>query len=152
MVRTPMILVALLTATAVFAQADAPEGDRNRYQFTRVEDGYLRLDQRTGQVSFCNRREAGWSCQTVADDRAAFEQEIGRLQNENVALKKELIARGVPLPGGIRPAEPGAKGTEGDLKSPGNADVDRMMSTVERVWRRLLEMIGSLHKEMMKKT
>lgn len=153
MVRHLMILVALaLSAPAALAQSDAPEGDQTRYQFTRVEDGYLRLDLRSGQVSLCSRRDIGWSCLTVPDDRAALEQEIGRLQSENVALKKQLLARGVPLPDGIKPDQPGAKGSEGELKSPSNADIDRMISAVERVWRRLLEMIGRLQKDMMNKT
>jgi hypothetical protein len=153
MVRSLTVFLALaLSAPAALAQSGAPERDDTRYQFTRVEDGYLRLDLRSGQVSLCNRRPAGWSCLTVADDRAALEQEIGRLQNENVALKKALLARGVPLPGGIRPDQPTAKDGGGGPKSQGDANIDRMISTVERVWRRLLEMIGNLQRDMMKKT
>jgi len=166
MVRSVMFLLALaLAAPAARAQSDmppaAPEGADARYQFNRVEDGYLRLDLKTGQVSLCSRRAAGWSCLTVADDRAALEQEIGRLQNENVAMKKQLLARGVPLPEGIRPGEPGSAGLAGptgpksggnDARPPSDAEIDRTISTVERVWRRLLEMIGRLQKDMMNRT
>ncbi len=161
MARIPAILLALtLPATTALGQTDVPAADRDRYQLTRVEGGYLRLDLRSGQVSFCSRRETGWSCLTSADDRAALEQEIGRLQNENVTLKRELLARGLPLPGGLGPAEPGAKGSEqgsekgseGSLEPPSHAEIDRMMSTVERIWRRLLQMIGRLQKETLEKT
>lgn len=158
MVRRLTILAAMalaapaLIAVAALAEPGTPEGEDARYQFTQVEDGYLRLDGRTGQVSLCNRRTVGWACLTVADDRAALEQEIARLQNENVAMKKLLLARGVPLPEGIRPEPPGAKNGGDALKSPGNTDIDRMLSTVERVWRRLLEMIGSVQKDTMNKT
>ena len=163
MVRSAMILLALaLAAPAARAQSGAPSGvpggDEARYQFNRVEDGYLRLDLKTGQVSLCSRRDAGWSCLTVADDRAALEQEIGRLQGENVAMKKLLLARGVPLPEGVRPGESGAAGPAGpkiggnDARTPSDAEIDRTISTVERVWRRLLEMIGRLQKDMMNKT
>ena len=87
----------------------APEGDDSRYTFHRVEDGYLRLDGRTGQVSMCARRPVGWACQAVPDERAALEAEIARLQGENAALKKELIARNLPLPGAVKPEPPAAK-------------------------------------------
>jgi len=168
MIRSLMLAVVLaIVAPAALAQSDppatakpappgAPAGDPTRYQFNRVDDGYLRLDLRTGQVSLCSQRTSGWSCLTVPDDRSALEQEIGRLQNENVALKKELLARGLTLPEGIRPPEPGSRRQEsdqkGDQKGPSNAEIDRMISTVERVWRRLLDMIGNLQKDMMNKS
>jgi hypothetical protein len=39
----------------------------------------------------------------------ALESEIARLQGENASLKKQMIARGEPLPEGIRPDSPGAR-------------------------------------------
>ena len=93
-----------------------PEGDDNRYTFNRADDGYLRLDGRTGQVSLCTRRTVGWACQTVADERSALEAEIARLQNENVALKRELLAHNLPLPGVVKPEPPVAKNEEPRLR------------------------------------
>jgi hypothetical protein len=153
MIRSlPVLAMVALSASAALAEGGPPDGDDARYQFNRVEDGYLRLDLRTGQVSLCSQRPAGWSCLTVPDDRLAFDQEIGRLQNENAALKKTLLDRGVPLPGGVKADPPTAKGGEGEFKQPGNAEIDRMMSVVERVWRRLIEMITNLQRDMMKRT
>jgi hypothetical protein len=40
--------------------------------------------RRPGQVSFCRERESNWTCETVADDRAALEAEIKRL-NDRIA-------------------------------------------------------------------
>src|SRR5689334_18683753 len=104
--RAPMIrfVLALILAGALVApaaQAETPETEDNRYQFNRVEDGYLRLDLKTGQVSLCSRRPVGWSCQSVPDDRAAYDSEIARLQGENAALKKAMLDRGQSLPGGV---------------------------------------------------
>ena len=128
-------------------QAGPNDADDARHQFHRVPDGYLRLDLRTGQVSLCSRQSAGWACLTVPDDRAAFDQEIARLQNENVALKKALLERGLPLPGGVTSDRPTARGGEGGLKPPGNAEFDRMIAAVERVWRRLVEMLANMQKD-----
>lgn len=153
MIRIWLVLVmVVLPASAASAQAGPPEGGDARYQFNRVEDGYLRLDLRSGQVSLCSRQSIGWACLTIPDDRLAFDQEIARLQDENVALKKTLIERGLPLPGGVKAEPPTAKGGEGASKLPGNAEIDRMMSAIERAWRRLMEVIVNLQKDVMKRT
>src|SRR4029078_12099637 len=62
--RASMIgfVLALILAGALIApsaRAQTPETEDNRYQFNRVEDGYLRLDLKTGQVSLCSRRPVG---------------------------------------------------------------------------------------------
>ncbi len=143
------LVVALAIATALMAppaRAQTSETEDNHYQFNRVEDGYLRLDRKTGQVSLCSRHAVGWSCQAVPDDRAAYDSEIARLQGENAALKKAMLDRGLPLPGGVTPDAPVARG-DSDLKVPDRPDIDRMVSAVEKVWRRLVEMLMSLQKD-----
>ena len=143
-------LAAALTAPAALAQT--AETEDSRYQFNRVEDGYLRLDLKSGQVSLCSQRTIGWSCLAVPDERAALDNEIARLQGENAALKKAMLDRGLPLPSGVTSDTPVARGGDTNLKLPNNADIDRMMTAVEKVWRRLVEMIKSLQKDIMKKT
>jgi hypothetical protein len=154
-----------LGASAALAQGADTED--KRYQFNQVADGYLRLDLKTGQVSLCTRRDIGWSCGAVADDRAAFDAEIARLQGENAALKKTLLDRGVPLPGNVKP-EPQASATpttppatqspppiarndNPDLKLPSDAEIDRMMAVVEKIWRRLAEVMMNVQRDVMKK-
>ncbi len=152
MIRRSLAVTLLASLIAGVAYAQAPENDDNRYQFNRVDDGYLRLDLKTGQVAVCNRRTVGWSCIAVPDDRAAFENEIARLQGESVALKKALLDRGLPLPDTVKSETPVARNGDSDLKLPTNADIDRMMAVVERVWRRLVEMIANFQKDILKKT
>jgi predicted kinase len=57
-------------------------------------------------------------------------------------LKKELLARGLPIPGvlGTKPGEP-------ELKLPSDAEVDKVISFLEKVWRRLIEMGRSVLKD-----
>jgi hypothetical protein len=152
MIRPAPIIVAVLgLAVPVTAWAQSPPpSDDARYSFNRIDDGYLRLDGRTGQVSICAQRSAGWACQAVADERTALEAEIARLQGENAALKKDLIARNLPLPGTVRPEPPGAKPEEPRLELPGDADLNKVMTFVEKVWRRLVDMIVTLQKDMKK--
>jgi len=153
MVRTGLFVVAGLglVSSVAWGQTAAPQTDDRRYTFNRVDDGYLRLDGRTGQVSLCLQRPAGWACQAVPDERTALEAEIARLQAENAAIKKELIARNLPLPGTIKPEAPAASPDDPRLQLPNDADLNKVMNFVEKVWRRLLEMMATVHKDLLKK-
>ena len=148
-----LLAVALTLSLAGFAAASAqtatPDSENGRYSFNPVADGVLRLDTRTGQVSQCSRSDAGWACKVVPDERSALETEIVRLQGENGTLKKELLARGLPVPG--VPSPSGAKPGEPDLKLPSDAEVDKVISFLERVWRRLIEMGQNVQKDVEKK-
>ena len=135
------------------AQGATPDSENGRYSFNQTSDGVLRLDSRTGGVSVCVKRAAGWACEAVPDERAALENEIGRLQNENVALKKEMIAKGVPLPSGVK--TPDVAATRKDelvLKIPSDAEMEKVMTFFEKMWRRLMEMVQGMQKEMEKKS
>ena len=63
-----------LAAVSAQAQNGTPETEDARYSFHRVDDGYLRLDVRSGQVSLCSRRAVGWACHPIPDERAALEE------------------------------------------------------------------------------
>src|SRR3984893_13484450 len=154
MIRTALFVLATLALAglAAWAQSTVPESDDSRYTFNRVDDGYLRLDGRTGQVSICARRPAGWTCEAVPDAPAAPEAEIARLRGENPAIKKELLARNLPLPGTVKREPPAAEPEEPRLQLPNDADLNKVMNFVEKIWRRLVEMIAALQRDMLKKT
>jgi hypothetical protein len=150
--RTLLIAAAIaLTASATQAQAPAtPDSENGRFTFSQVPDGVLRLDTRTGHVSLCAKRAAGWACQAVPDERAALETEIARLQTDNATLKKEMIARGVPLPGGMK-TDPSGVRPQIELKLPSDAEIDRLMTFMEKIWRRLIDMVQGMQKDIEKK-
>jgi hypothetical protein len=127
------------------------ENLEGRFTFSRMNDGYVRLDNRTGQVSFCGKRAVGWTCQVAPEDRGVLENEIARVQQENAALKKELLARGLPLPGSMK-GEPPVARNEQTFGLPSDANIDRMKVMVEKAWRRLVDMISALQKDVLKKS
>ena len=143
---TRSVIILTLAALAAFAPPASaqtpPDTEGGRYSFSQVSDGMLRLDTRTGQVSICAKKDAGWACNTVPDERMALENEIARLQRENGALKKEMLARGLPLPAGVA-SSPSANQRELNLKvpMPSDAEIDRVMSAFEKMWRRLVDMM-----------
>ncbi len=109
----------------------------------------------TGQVSVCSQRAVGWACQAVPEDRAVLENEIARLRSENAALKKDILARGLPLPAGTMP-EPPARDGDHTLRPKdyriSTADIDRVMALVGRVWHRLVEAIAQAQKQVLNKS
>ncbi len=141
------------------AAASMPDTENGRYALAPVADGVLRLDTRTGAVSTCNNTGTGWACYAVPDERAALDAEIGRLQADNEKLKTELAAREPTVPGKIDEPLPKAdslkkpdpKVAEGERKIeiplPSDHDMDRMMSFLERAWRRLLEIANRVQKD-----
>lgn len=150
MLRAAVIATVLLLpiATSAAAQNGAPDSENGRYAFNRVEDGYLRLDQRTGQVSLCSRRDLGWACHPVPDERSALEEEIARLQKENAALKKDMLARGLTPPGTKQAEAPARPKADLELKLPSEADIDRALTYAERLWKRLVDMITRLQRDI----
>ena len=140
------VTLSLANFTVASAQTATPDSENGRYSFSAVPDGVLRLDTRTGQVSQCSRIDAGWACKVVPDERSALETEIARLQGENATLKKELLARGLPVPDVPSPSD--TKPGEPEIKLPRDAEVDRVVSFIEKVWRRLIEMGRTLQKDV----
>lgn len=153
-----IVAVTTVSGTLVAAQS-APDGDNGRYSMTPIPEGVLRLDTRTGTVSTCTRNGAGWACYAVPDERSALDAEIGRLQAEVETLKGQ-VAAGPPVSGKIDEALPKSdslkkgepKSAEGDRKLeiplPSDQDLDRMMSFLEKAWRRLIDMANRVQKDV----
>src|SRR5262249_43762862 len=141
--------VALAFALITQAQAqNAPDSADGRFSFHRADDGFLRLDGRSGQVSLCQRRSARWGGQAVPGQRAALEGRSARPPSANANLKRELLSHNRPLPRGVKP-EVSGRG-EDRLQLPSDAELNRAMAFVEKVWKRMVEMIVSTQKDMMK--
>ena len=93
------------------------------------------------------RKPVGWACHPIPDERSALEGEIARLQSDNGLLKRELLARNLPLPGSVKKDPPLAKRPDTDLKMPSDSDLDRIFSFVDKVWRRLAEKMAAIQRD-----
>jgi len=146
------------------APSVADNNPPGRFSFNRVDDGFLRLDRQTGQIAYCSPHAVGWACQTVPEDRAALEKEIARLQEEVASLKAQVAALQEPPPP-RPPAEltpPRANPPPPAAQTPPMADKDqdtkklredleRARLAFENAWRRLVDMIVNLQKDMMRR-
>jgi hypothetical protein len=151
MTRTGLVIavIAIIAAAPAASAQNGANNEDGRFTFHRADGNYLRLDGRSGQVSTCMRRSAGWQCQTAPDERAALEAEIARLQTDNASLKKELLSRNLPLPAGVK-SDPPARREEPRAQLPSDAELNRVMAFMEKVWKRMVEMIVATQKDMMK--
>jgi len=158
-----IVIVALcvagpaITRKALADEAPPPDTAGGRYIFEKQADGFLRLDTQTGEVALCSQRAVGWACQAAPEDRAVLENEIARLRAENAALKKDLVARGLPLPADAGAAPPTAhndqpQNGEPSLRLPSDAEIDRMVALVGRVWHRFVDAINRAQKQMLNKS
>jgi hypothetical protein len=152
MIRIALVLaVCALSCAAARAQAPAPtEQSDIRFSFNRVQDGYLRLDSRTGQVSLCSRRAAGWACEPVPEKRPALEAEAAELRADNEALKRALEAHGLPLPNSLRTERVPPRAPDIEIRLPNNKDVERAVEYLGQIWRRLVETFSSTQKDAFK--
>ena len=152
------------------AAREIPPALPSRYTFNRVDGGFLRLDNQTGHIAFCSPQPVGWACQMVPEDRAALEKEIARLQDEVAGLRAEVAALREPAPprppGDLTPALPqpptGAQPPASAPPPPAavdksedstklREDLARARAAFESAWRRLVEIIVNLQKDMMRK-
>jgi hypothetical protein len=159
---------SVLVATSDAMAQSAPESENGRYSLSPIPDGVLRLDTRTGKVSTCNNNSGGgWACHALPDERAAYDEEIGRLQAENAKAKADLeklkaelasrepVAEGktdeaLPKSDSLKKPEPktadGARKIE--IPLPSDQDMDRVMTFLEQAWRRLVEMANRVQKDV----
>jgi hypothetical protein len=145
---------AMATGGGLMAAPSAPDGENGRYSMTPIPEGVLRLDTRTGTVSTCTKNDAGWACYAVPDERTALDAEIGRLQAEVEKLKGQLAAgptvsgkvdEALPKSDPLKKAEPERKI---EIPLPSDQDVDRVMSFLEKAWRRLIDMANRVQRDV----
>lgn len=145
-----LISPAILIGPA-FADAPAPDSEGGRYVFSKQANGFLRLDTQSGAVSLCSEQPVGWACQTAPEDRAVFENEIARLQSENAALKKVLLAHNLSLPPGVPPDTSSAQ-NDSMLRLPSDAEIDRALAFVGQVWQRFIDTLARVQKQVFNKS
>jgi hypothetical protein len=137
------MLVGAASPALAQAQNDAAPNVPSRYTFSRVNDGFLRLDNSVGHMAFCSPNSVGWACQAVPEDRAALEKEIARLQDEVTTLKTEIAT--------LRAPPSTRKNDDAQIKLPTREDIERARVAIEDAWRRLVDIIVTFQKDMMRK-
>ena len=122
-----LAVLVLFLVSAVTAAA-AQEG---RYRFETTEDGYVRFDSGTGDISVCRKTGEELVCRMSADERRALEDQIDTLQARVEELEAALA--------GVEAAP------EDGL--PSEAELDRTLGIMEEVFRRFHGMVRDLESD-----
>lgn len=158
---------------AVQAPGGAGNGDAQeteRFELREAEEGLIRLDKRTGAMSFCNSTNGRLVCRLGADEREAYQQALSAMEERLKAAEDRIDALEAQSGSGSAPmgkkqdrlprpqeelqadrAEP-----EEGQDAPGNDDemaveereFDRALEFSQRAMRRFFEVIQDLRREM----
>lgn len=101
--------------------------DDGRFRLEKTPEGFVRLDTRTGALSLCQARDGALVCRMAADERAAYEEDLDRLEKRVTAL--ELKAGATPAPGA------------GLTAPPSDEEIDRSIGIMERFMRSFMGII-----------
>jgi len=108
------VLVAILSASGPAA------ADAGRYVMEKTEKGYVRMDTATGEMSICVERNGQLVCKLAADERAAFQDALDRLE-DRIAKLEERVDR--------------------TLAMPSEEEFDRGLDNMEKFFRRFLGIV-----------
>jgi hypothetical protein len=129
------ILVSSLALAGIASMAKAEETDR--YRLEKTDTGYIRMDTATGEMSICEERSGQLVCKLAADERAAFQGDIDRLQ----AKLEEMEDRVGKLE--ARPSIP-------ETLLPSDAEVDKGIDIMEKFFRSFMGIVKELDKDVAK--
>ncbi|RUU11011.1 hypothetical protein EOD23_11635 [Mesorhizobium sp. USDA-HM6] len=124
----PAALCSLVTASAYSEETD-------RYRLEKSANGYVRMDTQTGAMSTCEEHSGQLVCKMAADERAAFQDEIDRLQSSVKALDERVTKL---------ENTPSAR-LESNL--PSEEDFNKTMSYMERFFRSFMNIVKDMEKE-----
>jgi len=147
--RSQIFLIALI-ATGVIAYDTSPaaaqDADIGRYVFERTENGFIRLDTLTGEVSKCGDVNGQIACKLAADERRAVNERIGELE-DRVSDLEERIVNLDKNTGDSKSVKPLAPKTN---ELPSDEELDQVFNMMERFMHRFIDVFKDLDRKMEK--
>ena len=127
------ILIPAMAMTGIACLASAEEAER--YRLEKSDTGYVRMDTVTGEMSICEERSGQLVCKLAADERAAFQTDIDRLQ----AKLDDVEGRVAKLE--ARPSIP-------ETLLPTDEQVDKGIDIMEKFFRSFMGIVKDLDKDV----
>ncbi|SIP96646.1 hypothetical protein SAMN05880561_101490 [Rhizobium sp. RU33A] len=121
-----VLTLAILSLDVPFAMAQDAATDR--YTLEKSASGFVRLDRQTGAVTLCTEADGTLTCRMAADERAAYDADLARLEKRVEALEKQVAG--------------GAAAKSGEL--PSDAEIDRSIGIMERFMRTFFGLVQEL--------
>lgn len=130
-----MLSTSLVAAVLALSSlpAVAQDASADRYSLEKSETGFVRLDRQTGTVTLCKEIDGSLTCRMAADERAAYDEDLARLEKRVDVLEKQL-ASAMP-----------AAAAKGEL--PSDAEIDRSIGIMERFMRAFFGLVQEFRQE-----
>ena len=128
--RTAFLAAVCSAMVALPALAE----DGERYRMERTEDGFVRMDMATGQMSVCRERGVELVCRAAVDEREAYHREIGDLEERVELLEQRL-------------AELERAGAQPRSSAPSDEDFEQTLNQMERFFRRFFGLVREFDQE-----
>lgn len=129
-------------AAALWLSGPALSQDQSaaeRYELIPLQDGLLRVDKKTGEVSRCSDASGPLTCRLLPDERMAYEAEIDRLHTRLDNVEKDLAALQSEF-------DAAAEAIEEDT-IPAEEEIDRFVDLAEQIMRRFFGLVKELKDE-----
>jgi hypothetical protein len=128
------MVAAMLALSSLPAHAQDTGEDTGvaRYSLEKSETGFVRLDRQTGTVTLCKEVDGSLTCRMAADERAAYDEDLARLEKRVDLLEKQL-------------ASGTAAAAKGEL--PSDAEIDRSIGIMERFMRAFFALVQEFRQE-----
>jgi hypothetical protein len=122
----------LAAAILVTATGAASAQDTNRYSLQKTTEGYVRLNNTTGEMSICKEQGDQLICRTAADDRVELEEGISQLEARVAKMEAKLAS--LETSGAI------TKNT-----MPTDEEFEKTMGYMEKFFRRFMGVVKDLN-------
>ncbi len=135
-------IAVMVLSSIVIAPAYADDADKNptaRFSIIETAKGFLKLDQKNGNISVCNVDNGQMSCKLAADERHAYQKEIDGINQQLDKMKVRIDAlEGRKSVAKLKPGKSDAKEEE---------EFDRALKFADKAFRHFFGMVQELKKE-----
>lgn len=120
--------IAFSSLAFVFLAASPSEAQEERYQLERTENGYVRMDTRTGAMTLCREQGSDLVCRPASE---------GNEQTKLDTLRDRIEA----LEGRVEALE------GGETTVPLEEEFEQSLNMMERFFRRFIDIVRGLEEE-----
>lgn len=127
------IIILALAALAASISSGVAE-DLSRFSLEKTADGYVRMDNSTGEMSICKEQTGQLVCRLAADDRATLADQLSSMDKRLSAIEGKLSGL---EKAGARP--------NGDM--PTDEEFEKTMGYMEKFFKRFMGVVKDLNDE-----
>lgn len=136
--RFVVLALSLLLASPALAETATSD---ERFSVVKTESGTIRVDRKSGAISYCRDAAGSMVCSMAADERAAWRDEMERMASRIDALEAKLAAAPTT------PSAPAGPEAVPPVATKPTDNLDKAMDKVEGLMRRMIGVAKDVKKD-----